>query len=197
MANPSILAAFERMWQHTIAKIGQKADVDHGHTVIVETNKNLEQRFWRGTQDEYDAIVNKDDSTMYIVTDGEGGGVGSLEDLGVTATAAELNYVEGVTSNIQEQLNSKATTASYKATLPASGWSASAPYTQTVNVAGILETDEPFYDVSMLDSTIDAPTLIEAFGCIGTLASYDGYIVVQCYEEKPTVDIPIKLKVVR
>lgn len=112
MANPSILAAFERMWQHTIAKIGTKADVDHGHTVIVETNKNLEQKFWRGTQAEYDAIVNKDDATMYIVTDGEGvegggGRVGSLSDLGVTATAAELNYVEGVTSNIQEQLNGK------------------------------------------------------------------------------------------
>ena len=36
-----------------------------------------------------------------------GGGVGSLTDLGVTATAAELNYVDGVTSNIQTQLNGK------------------------------------------------------------------------------------------
>ena len=32
MANPSILAAFERMWQHTIAKIGTKADVSHEHS---------------------------------------------------------------------------------------------------------------------------------------------------------------------
>lgn len=31
----------------------------------------------------------------------------SLSDLGVTATAAELNYVDGVTSNIQTQLNGK------------------------------------------------------------------------------------------
>lgn len=36
-----------------------------------------------------------------------GGGVGSLEELGVIATATELNYVDGVTSNIQEQLNNK------------------------------------------------------------------------------------------
>lgn len=36
------------------------------------------------------------------------GKVDSLSDLGVTATAAELNYVDGVTSNIQTQLNGKA-----------------------------------------------------------------------------------------
>lgn len=32
----------------------------------------------------------------------------TLEDLGVTATAAELNFCDGVTSNIQTQLNGKA-----------------------------------------------------------------------------------------
>ena len=33
----------------------------------------------------------------------------SLSNLGVTATAAELNYMDGVTSNVQSQLNGKAT----------------------------------------------------------------------------------------
>lgn len=32
----------------------------------------------------------------------------TLESMGVTATANELNYVDGVTSNIQAQLNAKA-----------------------------------------------------------------------------------------
>lgn len=36
------------------------------------------------------------------------GSVSSLSDLGITATAAELNFVDGVTSNIQTQLNGKA-----------------------------------------------------------------------------------------
>lgn len=35
------------------------------------------------------------------------GKVDSLSDLGITATAAELNYVDGVTSSIQTQLNNK------------------------------------------------------------------------------------------
>lgn len=50
-------------------------------------------------------------STNEITISSTGGGsgtVGSLTDLGVTATADELNYVDGVTSNIQTQLNGKA-----------------------------------------------------------------------------------------
>ena len=31
MANPSIYAAFERMWQHLTAAVGTKADVGHKH----------------------------------------------------------------------------------------------------------------------------------------------------------------------
>ena len=39
----------------------------------------------------------------------EGGGIGSLEDLGITATAEELNYMSGVTSSVQTQINSLST----------------------------------------------------------------------------------------
>lgn len=37
--------------------------------------------------------------------------VDSLSDLGITATATELNYMDGVTSNVQTQLDSKANSA--------------------------------------------------------------------------------------
>lgn len=50
-------------------------------------------------------------------------GVTSLSDLGVSASAAELNYVKGVTSSIQTQLNNKAasshgTHVTYSSTVP-------------------------------------------------------------------------------
>lgn len=45
---------------------------------------------------------------MQKVKQSSGGGASSLEDLGVNASAAELNHVKGVTSNIQEQLDGKA-----------------------------------------------------------------------------------------
>lgn len=65
--------------------------------------------------------LNYSEDILYLVETNEtagSGGVGSLTDLGVTATATELNYVDGVTSNIQTQLNGKVsvfTQSSYNA----------------------------------------------------------------------------------
>lgn len=36
---------------------------------VREINKGLDQKFWRGTKEEYDAIEEKDDSVLYLVTD--------------------------------------------------------------------------------------------------------------------------------
>ena len=66
--------------------------------------------------------LTPDSSTNKITissTGGGGGTVSSLTDLGVNATAEELNYVDGVTSNIQTQLNGKASTST--ATTSANG----------------------------------------------------------------------------
>lgn len=58
----------------------------------------------------------KENVNMFLRGDGtwamptiEGGGIGSLEDLGITATAEELNYMSGVTSSVQTQINSLST----------------------------------------------------------------------------------------
>ena len=50
-----------------------------------------------------------DGVTSNIQTAKGTGTVSSLSDLSVTATADELNYVDGVTSNIQTQLDAKGT----------------------------------------------------------------------------------------
>ena len=53
----------------------------------------------------------KEDKDKFLRADGvwalpsAEGGVGSLTDLGVTASAAELNYMTGVTSSVQDQIN--------------------------------------------------------------------------------------------
>ena len=70
----------------------------------------------------------------------------TLSSFGVTATAAELNYVDGVTSNIQTQLNSKLSTSgtAAKATADASGNTITSTYatkTELTNgLAGKLNT---------------------------------------------------------
>lgn len=93
----------------------------------------------------------------------------------------------------------KASTKGFSATLTASGWSASAPYSQTVTVTGLLATDDPFVDVSLSGaSTTDAANaLLEAWAFVGRVTAGAGTLTACCYEEKPTVAIPLILKVVR
>ena len=45
MANPSIYAAFERMWQHVIAAIGSKANLDHNHDDEYYTEVEIDAMF--------------------------------------------------------------------------------------------------------------------------------------------------------
>lgn len=98
---------------------------------------------------------------------------------------------------VTTQLNNKATTNLYTATLLSSGWSSSAPYTQTVSVSGILSTDTPIADVVLDVVTSTAMAQISAWMCVSNIETADGYITATCLENKPEIDIPIQLKVVR
>lgn len=42
MANTSILAAFERMWQHTVTILNSKADKIHEHSDILSNVNSLQ-----------------------------------------------------------------------------------------------------------------------------------------------------------
>lgn len=85
-------------------------------------------------------------------------------------------------------------------TLPVSGWSSSAPYTQTVTVDGIKESDNPMMflnksDSSYTDATEDAQTTIETeYLYIKQVETADGSITATCTFNKPTADIRIILK---
>lgn len=86
---------------------------------------------------------------------------------------------------------------SFTVSLPASGWSASAPYTQAVTVSGILETDEPHWDV-VLSSTLDtAIAQKEAFAVVDDLDTAENTVTFRCLEEKPEVDLTIQMEVNR
>lgn len=65
----------------------------------------------------------------------------SLSNLGVTASAAELNYMDGVTSNVQTQLNGKLSTngnaaSATKATQDSAGQQISTTYVKSVTASG-------------------------------------------------------------
>ena len=79
------------------AAINGKSDSGHGHSISNITN----------LQTTLDAKANSADLTSHTGNKSNPHGV-TLAQLGVTATATELNYVDGVTSNVQTQLNKKA-----------------------------------------------------------------------------------------
>lgn len=81
-------------------------------------------------------------------------------------------------------------------TLTANGWSSTAPYTQKISIPGILATDDPFADV-YLDEVDDGSDILDAWYRVGRMATENDSITAYCYEEKPTVNIPIIVKVVR
>ena len=72
---------------------------------------------------------------------------GALTNLGLTATAAELNYCDGVTSAIQTQLNNKAAKTHTHAYLPTSGGTING----NVNITGSLTL--PVESINLLTSS--------------------------------------------
>lgn len=79
-------------------------------------------------------------------------------------------------------------------TLRSGAWSANAPYTQTVSAAGITEAWIP--GAAVLVPTGSAAGDLEAeqaLGCVNLVTSGNGQLRFTCYEEKPGVDISIRI----
>lgn len=81
-------------------------------------------------------------------------------------------------------------------TLTAAGWSSTAPYTQTVNMAGITENDRPIVSL-YLPAGITAENVklqSKAYDCVNRATTGVGNITVYCYNKKPAVDFQIQVK---
>ena len=73
------------------------------------------------------------------------GATPTLPSLGITSTAAELNYTDGVTSNIQTQLSTKAPLASPALTgTPTAPTAAAGTSTTQVATTAFVENSAPF-----------------------------------------------------
>lgn len=109
-------------------------------------------------------------------------GLGEPEDSGDAATKA---YVDGK--------HFLATVS-----LPAAGWAGDAsPYTQTVAVDGILETDTPHYGVVYSGTSDEKASQKEGFALVDDLDTGSGSVTFTCFEEAPEVDLTVQLEVNR
>ncbi len=81
-------------------------------------------------------------------------------------------------------------------TLLASGWSAVAPYTQTVTVKGLTAADNPLLVKVIAGGATpeQVKAYNKAFGMIDDGDTADGKATFKCYRKKPTIDIIVGLK---
>lgn len=82
-------------------------------------------------------------------------------------------------------------------TLTAAGWSAAAPYTQTVTAQGITEEDRPIYGVALSADAATAMAEKEAFAMVDDMDTGAGVVTFTCLEEKPAVALNIQMEVNR
>lgn len=115
-----------------------------------------------------------------------------------TYFGAQKNQVEQMIQDLQAQGYLPLTTARAvkNVTLRASGWSASAPYKQTVNLSGILATDTPVIKEYIPTGTTAAQekAIKKAAGMVSYIDTANGSITVTCIGKKPTTDFQIMIK---
>lgn len=134
-------------------------------------------------------------------------GSGFMDVAGFNAMEADLNInlhrVVNVSSPIanqdaanKEYVDSKHFTAESK--LTASGWvGSSAPYSQSVSIPRILQSDMPHISPVYSENATTALAEQEAWLLVGSGIASDSMITFRCFEEKPEMDIAIQLEVNR
>lgn len=79
-------------------------------------------------------------------------------------------------------------------------WGETSPYLQTIDLEGIYETDNPIVDIDVSALNDYGNNLIlglESWGFIDVITTHNGQLEAICSSEKPQVDLPIQLMVIR
>lgn len=136
-------------------------------------------------------LVTLEDQTQYQ----EEGDIFSAADINATNTAINSN-TEGLAKAEKaiEELQDKVVV-----NLPASGWSGTAPYTQTIPLPRIKSTDNPIPGMLYPDNlTEDKKAQIDkSSNMITEIETLDGLLKVICQFKRPTADLILALKGVR
>lgn len=112
------------------------------------------------------------------------------------------NFDADNTQTAIEALNlkteAKANTITLITTIKASAFEGdSSPYTQTIRVDGIKESDNPIAGVIFDDNITVAVLQQDGWSYISRITCADDTITVYCFGDKPNIDLPIQLKIVR
>jgi len=175
--------------------------IDATISAVIQGKAGIQGVKVNGTELTPDSTTNKVDISVPTVSQNTG------------SSTTEVMSQNAVTSQLSNKVDSSslatvATTGSYNdlldkpdisvasnytATLDSANWvGANAPYTQTVNITGILATDNPIVDVSN-----PTQTMLGNWSYVSKIETANGSITATCFSVKPTENINIKLMVVR
>lgn len=116
----------------------------------------------------------------------------------MTTAESDIDSLETRMTTAESDIDNLETrNKTYTATLSKTWEGSTAPYTQTIAVNGMLLTDIPIIDVSLSSTTSTAIEQLNAWGCVSTIVTGTNSITATCLEDKPEVDIPIIIKVVK
>ena len=111
--------------------------------------------------------------------------------------AAQHSHAISAITGLKTALDNKASVSTYSASLLSTGWTGdAAPYAQEVTVTGITAADTPLVDIVQTGTEATDEPMREAWGVVTRMVTGAGKITAYA-SEKPTVNIPIQLKVVR
>lgn len=131
------------------------------------------------------------------------------DDAGVSEAGTPLNKANtlpdtlkmklGLTGDptIADAINKTALRKTYTAAISATWTGDTAPYTQEVTVTGILSSDSPHVTPVYDDDNATAITQKEAWDAVSKGVAGANTITFTCFEDKPTVAIPIQVEVLR
>ena len=134
---------------------------------------------------------------IYGTTAGEWG---QSERIYRAITAKDLGDLQDNVRTLKTDVEGKAAATDYSATFLASAWSGSAiPYVQTVAVPGMEESeDRPLADWDYSGATAgNFEELQENFAKILRLVPGADSLTAYCYGDKPTIDLPVTVQVVK
>ena len=150
------------------------------------------------------SLITPDDENVVDIEVSEFGGAtaeqGSKANSAIQGVKLNGTLLEADSQNIVDVIvnESGSSTVTYTVEI-GTNWEAAetGEYVQSVEVAGILATDNPIVDVVLDASKDTALSQLEDWSCVSKIETADDSITVTCLEEASTVAIPIQLKVVR
>lgn len=138
-------------------------------------------------QDTADAALPKSGGTMTGPID-----MGTQTIINLPAPTDDTNPT--TKKYVDDRLAAKA--KFFSVTVPADWNGAAAPYTKSVSVAGLMETDKPDVDLIPSDVFTEAEAQLEAWGYVYRGVTSENILTLYA-TDKPEVALPIQLKVVR